>query len=168
MAFLMMKLKENALLLIDKMKNLSYLFVFLFLVSCTSNTILKEPEDLIPKDSMRLLIQEMMIASSAKYVKNKNLETKIEYMSLVYDQFKIDSVRFQTSNLYYMSKIDVYQEIFEDAKASLEKQKKVYDDRVTRKDSIRNDSLKKLMDTKKRISIQDSLDVTTKEVKLAI
>ncbi|WP_339659393.1 DUF4296 domain-containing protein [uncultured Polaribacter sp.] len=164
----MMKLKENALLLIDKMKNLSYLFVFLFLVSCTSNTILKEPEDLIPKDSMRLLIQEMMIASSAKYVKNKNLETKIEYMSLVYDQFKIDSVRFQTSNLYYMSKIDVYQEIFEDAKASLEKQKKVYDDRVTRKDSIRNDSLKKLMDTKKRISIQDSLDVTTKEVKLAI
>ena len=124
MAFLMMKLKENASLLIDKMKNLSYLFVFLFLVSCTSNTILKEPEDLIPKDSMRLLIQEMMIASSAKYVKNKNLETKIEYMSLVYDQFKIDSVRFQTSNLYYMSKIDVYQEIFEDAKASLEKQKK--------------------------------------------
>ena len=115
-----------------------------------------------------LLIQEMMIASSAKYVKNKNLETKIEYMSLVYDQFKIDSVRFQTSNLYYMSKIDVYQEIFEDAKASLEKQKKVYDDRVTRKDSIRNDSLKKLMDTKKRISIQDSLDVTTKEVKLDI
>ena len=168
MAFLMMKLKENASLLIDKMKNLSYLFVFLFLVSCTSNTILKEPEDLIPKDTMRLLIQEMMIASSAKYVKNKNLETKIEYMSLVYDQFKIDSVRFQTSNLYYMSKIDVYQEIFEDAKASLEKQKKVYDDRVTRKDSIRNDSLKKLMDTKKRISIQDSLDVTTKEVKLAI
>tara|TARA_R110001592_G_scaffold119462_1_gene322534 strand:- start:868 stop:1374 length:507 start_codon:yes stop_codon:yes gene_type:complete len=168
MAFLMMKLKENASLLIDKMKNLSYLFVFLFLVSCTSNTILKEPEDLIPKDTMRLLIQEMMIASSAKYVKNKNLETKIEYMSLVYDQFKIDSVRFQTSNLYYMSKIDVYQEIFEDAKASLEKQKKVYDDRVTRKDSIRNDSLKKLMDTKKRISIQDSLDVTTKEVKLDI
>ncbi|MDP5105148.1 MAG: DUF4296 domain-containing protein [Polaribacter sp.] len=164
----MMKLKENASLLIDKMKNLSYLFVFLFLVSCTSNTILKEPEDLIPKDTMRLLIQEMMIASSAKYVKNKNLETKIEYMSLVYDQFKIDSVRFQTSNLYYMSKIDVYQEIFEDAKASLEKQKKVYDDRVTRKDSIRNDSLKKLMDTKKRISIQDSLDVTTKEVKLDI
>ena len=44
-------------------------------------------------------------------------------MPLVYDRFKIDSTRFQTSNLYYMSKIDLYQEIFEDAKANLEKQK---------------------------------------------
>ena len=162
MVFLMMKLKENASLLIDKMKKFSYLFIFIFLVSCTSNTILKEPEDLIPKDTMSVLIQQMMIASSAKYVKNKNDETKIEYMSLVYDLFKIDSARFQTSNLYYMSKIDVYQEIFEDAKASLEKQKKVYDDIITKKDSIRNDSLKKLKEVKKREEIQDSLDISIK------
>jgi hypothetical protein len=165
MAFLMMKLKENASLLIDKMKNISYLLIFIFLMSCTSNTILEEPKDLIPKDSMHLLIQEMMIASSAKYVKNKNLETKIEYMSLVYDQFKIDSARFQTSNLYYMSKIDVYQKIFEDAKSSLEKQKKVYDDIATRKDSIRKDSLNKRKGLKKRITIGDSLDVHKKELK---
>lgn len=158
----MMKLKENASLLIDKMKKFSYLFIFIFLVSCTSNTILKEPEDLIPKDTMSVLIQQMMIASSAKYVKNKNDETKIEYMSLVYDLFKIDSARFQTSNLYYMSKIDVYQEIFEDAKASLEKQKKGYDDIITKKDSIRNDSLKKLKEVKKREEIQDSLDISIK------
>lgn len=162
MVFLMMKLKENASLLIDKMKKFSYLFIFIFLVSCTSNTILKEPEDLIPKDTMSVLIQQMMIASSAKYVKNKNDETKIEYMSLVYDLFKIDSARFQTSNLYYMSKIDVYQEIFEDAKASLEKQKKGYDDIITKKDSIRNDSLKKLKEVKKREEIQDSLDISIK------
>lgn len=164
----MMKLKENASLLIDKMRKLSYLFVFVFLVSCTSNTILKEPEDLIPKDTMSVLIQQMMIASSAKYVKNINTETNIEYMALIYDQFKIDSVRFQTSNLYYMSKIDLYQEIFEDAKANLEKQKKVYDAIITKRDSIRNDSIKKLNATKKRISIQDSLDTNKKELKLEI
>ena len=115
----MMKLKENASLLIVKMKKISYLLIFIFLVSCTSNTILEKPKDLIPRDTMRLLIQEMMIASSAKYVKNKNLETKIEYMSLVYDQFKIDSVRFQTSNVYYMSKIDLYEEIFEKNKGRI-------------------------------------------------
>ena len=150
------------------MKKLSYFLLLIFLASCTSNTILKEPEDLIPKDTMRFLIQEMMIASSAKYVKNKNLETKIDYMAFVYDRFKIDSVRFQTSNLYYMSKIDLYQEIFEDAKASLEKQKKVYDAIITKRDSIRNDSIKKLNATKKRISIQDSLDTNKKELKLEI
>lgn len=165
MAFLMMKLKENASLLIVKMKNISYLLIFVFLISCTSNTILEKPKDLIPKDTMRLLIQEMMIASSAKYVKNKNMETKIEYMALVYDEFKIDSTRFQTSNLYYMSKIDDYQEIFEDAKAELEKQKKVYDDIVAIKDSIRKDSLKKINIVKKRVVTGDSLNINKKEMK---
>jgi hypothetical protein len=138
----------------------------MFLVSCTSNTIFEKPKDLIPRDTMSLLIQQMTIASSAKYLKNKNLETKIEYMYLVYDQFKIDSVRFQTSNLYYMSKIDLYQEIFEDAKASLEKQKKVYDAINTRNDSIRNDSLNKLRAAKKSILIEDSLGIDKKELKL--
>ena len=93
---------------------------------------------------MSLLIQEMMIASSAKHVKNKNFERKIEYMSLVYDQFKIDSTRFQTSNLYYMSKIDVYQEIFVNAKDRLEKQKAFYEEINNKKDPIVSDSLKKI------------------------
>jgi hypothetical protein len=166
MVFLMMKLKENASLLIVKMKKISYLLIFIFLVSCTSNTILEKPKDLIPRDTMRLLIQEMMIASSAKYVKNKNLETKIEYMSLVYDQFKIDSARFQTSNVYYMSKIDVYQEIFEDAKASLEKEKKVYDAINTRRDSIRNDSLNKVREIKGNSKKGDSLELNKKDFKV--
>ena len=166
MVFLMMKLKENASLLIVKMKKISYLLIFIFLVSCTSNTILEKPKDLIPRDTMRLLIQEMMIASSAKYVKNKNLETKIEYMSLVYDQFKIDSVRFQTSNVYYMSKIDLYEEIFEDAKASLEKEKKIYDDINTRRDSIRNDSLNKVREIKKNTKKKDSLVLNKKDFKV--
>jgi hypothetical protein len=144
MALLMMKLKGKESHLIANMKDISYLLVFVFLVSCTSNTILEKPKDLISKDTMSLLIQEMMIASSAKHVKNKNFERKIEYMSLVYDQFKIDSTRFQTSNLYYMSKIDVYQEIFVNAKVRLEKQKTFYEEINNKKDPIGIDSLKKI------------------------
>ena len=144
MAFLMMKLKGKESHLIANMKNISSILVFVFLVSCTSNTIFEKPKDLIPKDTMSLLIQEMMIASSAKHVKNKNFERKIEYMSLVYDRFKIDSTRFQTSNLYYMSKIDVYQEIFVNAKVRLEKQKAFYEEINNKKDPIVSDSLKKI------------------------
>tara|TARA_B110000211_G_C13830753_1_gene443419 strand:+ start:28 stop:522 length:495 start_codon:yes stop_codon:yes gene_type:complete len=150
MVFLMMKLKEKELHLIAKMKNISYLLIFIFLASCTSNTIFEKPKDIIPKDTMSLLIQEMMIASSAKYVKNKNLEKKIEYMFLVYNQFKIDSVRFQTSNLYYMSKIDVYQEIFRDAKVNLEKQKKIYEKINNKRDSLKSDSLNQIRALRKK------------------
>lgn len=139
-----MILKGNASLLIVNMKKLSYLLIFMFLVSCTSNTIFEKPEDLIPKDTMSLLVQEMMIASSAKFIKNKNLERKINYMPLVYDLFKIDSIRFQKSNLYYISKIDVYQEVFQNAKISLQKRKSIFDEIKKIKDSLRRDSTRNL------------------------
>ena len=137
------------------MKKIIYFFVLVFLSSCTSNTILEEPKNLIPKDTMSLLVQEMMIATSSKFMKNKNLQKKINYMSFVYDRFKIDSVRFQTSNMYYMSKIDLYQEIFTDAKTSLEKQKATYSKQRRKFDSIKKvkknkrlltDSLQKIED----------------------
>lgn len=139
------------------MKKINFLLFLTFLISCTSNTILKEPEDLIPKDSMSLLIQEMMIANSSKFLKNKNLQKNINYMPFVYDRFKIDSIRFQTSNYYYMSKIDLYQEIFKDAKLSLEEQRKFYDNIKTRKDSLRKDSIKKLNSKKRKLLQIDTL-----------
>ena len=126
------------------MKNTIYLLLVIIFSSCTSNTIFEKPKDLIPKDSMSLLVQEMMIASSSKFFKNKDLQKNIDYMPFVYDRFQIDSVRFQSSNMYYMTKIDEYQEIFDDAKAKLEAKKKLYDDMKTNLDSIRKDSIKKL------------------------
>jgi hypothetical protein len=126
------------------MKKISYVFLFVILSSCTSNTIFEKPKDLIPKDTMSLLIQEMMIANSAKNIKNINLEKKINYMPFVYDTFKIDSVRFQNSNFYYVTKIDLYQEIFTDAKEKLEKRKEKLIILKNRMDSIRKDSIKLL------------------------
>lgn len=151
MVFSTIKLKENVLLSIVNMKNTLYILLFTFLVSCTSNTIFEKPENLIPKDTMSLLVQEMSIATSAKYINNKNLEKRVNYMPLVYERFGIDSIRFQTSNLYYMSKIDLYQEIFADAKTNLEKRKSYFDKIKRTKDSLRADSIqnKKNFDTKK-------------------
>lgn len=139
------------------MKKISYLLIFIFLFSCTSNTIFEKPKDLIPKDTMSLLIQEMSIATSSKYIKNKHLEKNIEYTPLVYDRFRIDSARFQTSNLYYMSKIDLYQEILLDAKANLEKQKMFFDKIKKRKDSLRKDSISKKRELQKKDLSNDTL-----------
>ena len=132
------------------MKKVSYILIFIFLPSCTSNTIFEKPKDLIPKDTMSLLIQEMSIATSSRYIKNNNLEKNINYMPLVYDRFLIDSTRFQTSNLYYMSKIDLYQEILNDAKTSLEKQKDLFNAIKKRKDSLRTDSISKIKELQRK------------------
>ncbi|GAB7255637.1 DUF4296 domain-containing protein [uncultured Polaribacter sp.] len=141
------------------MKNASYILIFLFLVSCNSNTIFEKPKDLIPKDTMSLLLQEMMIATSAKFIKNKNSEKNINYMPLVYNKFKIDSTRFDKSNFYYMSKIDLYQKILEDAVENIEARNTVFKDLKTELDSIRKDSLDKIRNTQKRL---DSLKLVGK------
>jgi len=140
---------ENVSILIDKMKKIFYFFSIIFFLSCTSNTILEKPKDLIPKDSMTLLIEEMMIASSSKFIKNKFQETEINYMTLLYERFKIDSSRFQTSNLYYMSKVDIYQKILEQATKNLEAKKEIYASKKTKLDSLRKDSIKKIKTTPK-------------------
>ncbi len=141
------------------MKNASYILIFLFLVSCNSNTIFEKPKDLIPKDTMSLLLQEMIIATSAKFIKNKNSEKNINYMPLVYNKFKIDSTRFDKSNFYYMSKIDLYQKILEDAVENIEARNTVFKDLKTELDSIRKDSLDKIRNTQKRL---DSLKLVGK------
>ena len=129
------------------MKKISLLLLFIFLASCTSNTIFKKPKDLIPKDTMSLLLQDMMIASSAKFVKNINKQKKINYISFVYDKYKIDSIRFQNSNFYYISKIDLYEEIITDAKVKLENKKKFFTKLKATQDSINKLKRKEIRDT---------------------
>ena len=150
---------ENVSLLIDKMKNLCFYFGILFLFSCTSNTILEKPKNLIPKDSMSLLIEEMMIASSSKFIKNKFQENDVNYTTLIYERFKIDSLRFQESNLYYISKIDDYQKIIEKATQSLEAKKAFYGSQKTRLDSLRKDSIKKIKTNAKLLDSVKKLEL---------
>ena len=58
-------------------KNILIVLISLsILASCTGNTIYEKPEDLIPKDSMILLLKDLYIASSAKSIKNKEEKLK--------------------------------------------------------------------------------------------
>ena len=165
MVFLMTPLKGKELLLIDKMRQITYFFLFMFFASCTSNTIFKKPKDLIPKDTMSLLLQEMMISTSAKFIKNKNNQKNINYMPFVYERFKIDSTRFESSNYYYMSTIDLYQEILEKAKASINTQQDVLKKVKKELDSIKKDALKL---TRSKLKELDSLKVTKNFEKLEL
>jgi uncharacterized phage infection (PIP) family protein YhgE len=144
------------------MRRFIFILSLFFLFSCTSNTIFEKPKDLIPKDTMSLLIQEMFIATSSKFFINNNKQKSINYMPFVYDRFKIDSTRFKTSNLYYMSKIDDYKEIVENAKDGLEKLKNYYAKIKERKDSIRKDSINKIKELQLRKVSKDSIKKNSK------
>ncbi len=116
------------------------LFIF---ASCTSNSIYEKPKDLISKDTMVLLLKDLYLAAAAKNVKNKQLQRRFSYVPLVYEKYKIDSTRFQASNLYYTSKIDVYEPLFDEVLKKLEDERTLYARQKRVKDSTRQDSIKK-------------------------
>jgi hypothetical protein len=126
------------------MKKFLWVFITVFFLSCTSNTIYKKPKDLIPRDTMVALMTDLFIASSSTNLKNKNFQKGINYTPLVYTKYKIDSTRLKTSNYYYTTKVDEYQKLLEEVKSNLEERKKVFAKQRRIKDSIRQDSLRKL------------------------
>ncbi|MBT8318312.1 MAG: DUF4296 domain-containing protein [Lutibacter sp.] len=115
------------------------------IASCTSNTILEKPKNLIPKDEMVDLLTDILIADGADNIKNTNLQRNINYFPLVFEKYKIDTIRFKESNYYYTSKIDEYSEILEQVNQRLKALKEKYDLENKYLDSIKNakkDSLK--------------------------
>ncbi|MCH3883890.1 DUF4296 domain-containing protein [Tenacibaculum aquimarinum] len=126
------------------MKKVLYILVFIFLSSCTSNTIYKKPENLIPKDTMVALLSDMYIALSAKNVKNKIQQRQVNYLPFIYDKYKIDSARFKQSNVYYTSVIEQYNEILLEVKDNIDKEHKKYSKELKTQDSIKNLNNKKI------------------------
>jgi len=101
------------------MKKSIFFLGIILLVSCTSKTILEKPKDLIPKDTMVLLLTDLYFAKSAYAEKNTNNERKINYVPLVYNKYLIDSTRFSSSNYYYTSKLEEYNLIFKEVQTKL-------------------------------------------------
>ena len=124
------------------MKNrITSLMLIILFASCKSNTIYDEPLDLIPKDSMMMLLKDLYLATAAKSIKNSRQQKKVSYTTLVYNKYNIDSLRFNSSNLYYTSKIDVYEPMLNEITALLKKEQEFFTEAKKIKDSLYTDSL---------------------------
>lgn len=130
------------------MRNFFFLIVIFFLLfACTSNTIYKKPDDLIPKKEMIALLTDMYIANSVVNVNTNNKKRNINYMPLVYDKYGIDSLRFHTSNVYYMSRVDDYEAIYIKVEKNLQEMLDTAEISQKIKDSLKRKG-KKLMQKK--------------------
>jgi len=134
------------------MKYIIYLVLIFLILSCESETKYKKPENLIPKEQMIDLLYDMHLANATTGVKNNALENNLNYMSLVYEKYNIDSVRFAESNLYYMANINEYEDIFEEVEKRVEVLKSTYD---KKRDSV----LKQIREKKKIEKPMESLKI---------
>ncbi|MDO9595199.1 MAG: DUF4296 domain-containing protein [Lutibacter sp.] len=134
------------------MKKISFIFLLsVFFMACTSNTIIKKPDNLIPKNQMEDLITDMLIAAGAENIKNINLERNVNYFPLIFEKYGIDSTRFKESNYYYTSQIDDYEKILRKVDVRLKALKEKLDNEIKLEDSLKIDSMKNIRENFKKV-----------------
>ena len=105
------------------MKNIFYILLVVVFLSCESKTNYEKPKDLIPKDQMIDLLMDMHLVNGVTGIKSKDGSNVNDYMSVLYKKYEIDSTRFAASNLYYVSNISEYEDMFKEVEKRLGKQR---------------------------------------------
>ena len=126
-------------------KHFYIVILCIFLGACTSNTIIKKPKNLIPKDQMVDLLTDMYLANAGDNIKNIDLKRNINYFPIIFEKYQIDTTRFKESNYYYTSRIDDYDGILAKIDTRLKALKKQFEIENKLNDSLnrlKRDSLR--------------------------
>ena len=96
------------------------IILLLLLVSCGEELIPK-PNNLIPKEKMIDIIQEMSVINAAKATDSKVFQNnKIEPTDFMLKKYDVDSLQFVESDRYYVSRPAEYQDIYQSVEKRLE------------------------------------------------
>lgn len=100
-------------------------FFGLFLViatmaSCAEKTI-EEPENLIPESKMVAILYDLAIINAAKQTNSNVLvENNVRTMPYLFTKYKIDSVQFADSNIYYAADPIAYEALYKEVQTKLD------------------------------------------------
>lgn len=111
-------------------KIILFLALLTFLISC-KDEVVKKPERLIEKDVMIDVMYDLAVLEAIKYQNPVSLDTfKINPRDFIYKKYKIDSLQFAKSNVYYASDYEDYKLMFEQITKRLDASKKSADSLV--------------------------------------
>ncbi|TLF46815.1 DUF4296 domain-containing protein [Maribacter aurantiacus] len=136
------------------------LFIWLVLAAC-GEKLIEKPENLIPKDKMVMILQEMALINAAKGVNLGILKDNgVEPTTYVFEKFGIDSAQFVISDRYYASLPTEYEAIYTEVEASLEAKRIALE-----QEKKITDSLKLLENKRSKEGVLDSLKTKPAAVK---
>lgn len=152
-------------------KTLLLLTLLVGFISCKDEAVNK-PDNLIAKDKMIDVMYDLSILEAMKYQNLASLDTyKVNPSQYIFKKYKIDSVQFAHSNIYYASNYTNYKEMYDDVIKRIEAKKTVMDSLVKKEDEklelIKADSIKKIKETlgKKDSLLLKKLKFTKKNTK---
>lgn len=116
---------------------------------------MEKPKNLIPKEKMVLILNDLAIVNAAKVTNAQILmQHDIEPTTYIFTKYGIDSVQFVESDRYYASVPEEHEEIYMAVEAKLEAEKERIAEVKRIKDSIKAAKVKA---TRKGLVPKDSL-----------
>jgi len=118
------------------MKKAFILTILICSASCIEK-LLEKPENLIARDKMVEVLQDLAIINAAKTTNSAKLRDKnIDPMTYIFEKYGIDSVQFVESDKYYASLPITYEKIYKEVETGLEKEQQILNDAKKLKDSL--------------------------------
>ncbi|MFV8441081.1 DUF4296 domain-containing protein [Flavobacterium sp. LB2P44] len=108
-------------------KVITFLALLTLLISC-KDKVVQKPVRLIEKDVMVDIMYDLSILEAIKYQNPASLDTfKINPRDFIYKKYKIDSLQFAKSNVYYAADFEEYKLMFDQITKRLDTRKKGLD-----------------------------------------
>lgn len=106
------------------MKKIMPFIIVLFVLAGCKKALVKEPKRLIESDKMVNIMYDLSLLEAMK-IENPALMDSIKYTSnqYIYKKYKIDSVQFAQSNIYYAADYKEYEKMYNQIKARLDNEK---------------------------------------------
>ncbi|GGF19080.1 DUF4296 domain-containing protein [Flavobacterium limi] len=107
------------------MKNFVFIILILFFSVSCKKELVKEPAKLIEKEKMIDIIYDLSLLEAIKYQQPLSLDSvESNPTKFIFKKYKVDSLQFAKSNMYYAADYDSYKEMFDEINARLDKEKK--------------------------------------------
>lgn len=108
------------------------------MVASCVESIIQKPDDLIPQEKMTQLLYDLAILNAAKSTNSAILEVHFDSpTNFLFEQYGVDSLQFVKSDIFYASQPLVYEAIYKEVAAKLDKEKsKIEEVRKMKNDSL--------------------------------
>lgn len=126
-------------------KIIIFLAILTAFVSCKEE-LAKKPERLIDKKVMVDIIYDISILDAIRYQNPTSIDSfKINARDFIFKKYKVDSLQFVKSNIYYSADYEGYKAMFDEVTTRINKQKAVADSLIKLdKNKLKKDKKTKL------------------------
>lgn len=137
------------------MKKVIYILMVVLVGSCAEK-LLEKPDNLIQKDKMVDILNDLAVLNAAKSTNVAVLRNHdIEPMEYIFTKYGIDSMQFVESDRYYASIPEEHEKIYMAVEAKLEQEEKRLSDEKDVRDSLKR--IKNEASRLKKKTLKDSL-----------